>query len=174
MRSEDAVFMANDSVCGQTASPGEDVYSVTFPCTLKKKQALGFSGRGCHGSPPRQGARCIKARVRAGTATNTARGREARRDTVVAAGGMLLSQDTDHTQSWAAGAPRGSEARQEALLRPHSKLEVPVLPGRVLWCPEPGLTLCGCPTRMRPRGVPSTHGEAELLLRLMPRLHIPP
>lgn len=63
VRSEDAVFMANDSVCGQAASPREDVYSVTFPCTLKKKQALGFSGRGCHGSPPRRRARCIKARV---------------------------------------------------------------------------------------------------------------
>lgn len=145
VRSEDAVFMANDSVCGQAASPGEDVYSVTFPCTMKKKASAWFSGRGCQGSPPRRRARCIKARVRGGTATNTARGREARRDAVVTARGMLRSQDTDHAQSWATGAPRGSEARQEALLRPHSKLEVPVLPGPVLWCPEPGLALCGCP-----------------------------
>lgn len=89
---------------------------------------------------------------------------------MVTARGMLRSQDTDHAQSWATGAPRGSEARQEALLRPHSKLEVPVLPGPVLRCPEPGLALCSCPARMRPCGVPSTHGEAEL----MPRLHIAP
>lgn len=79
--------MANDSVCGQAASPGEDVYSVTFPCTLKKRKRLVFSARVSRLPASARGtmhsAACIKARVRGGTATNTARGREVRRDTTV-------------------------------------------------------------------------------------------